>query len=310
MEDTEAGAVADYWNANRDKATHSGFWMAHPACRHAINRRIAGDPHEWPLDWFRRVHARTPFTRGLSWGCGLGAFERAAIHSGVARRIDAFDISGASLRDAERLAGDQGISGIAYALGDFNDPAVGRGLYDAVFFHQSLHHVAALERLFRRLALALGPRAVLYADEYVGPSRTHWTRRELELAQAILDLLPDSAKLQRSLQFPIEAADPSEAVRSDEVPGFLREFFDVVAWRPYGGQLADLLFPCLRAEWLQSEEGSRAIGSVLAIEDDQLRKDPASTHYVVAVGRLKPLHRLAGPLGRQARAALRRRIGR
>jgi SAM-dependent methyltransferase len=309
MEDTEASPVARYWNANRDKATHPGFWMAHPACRQAINRRVSGDPHEWPLDWFRRTRAGTVFARGLSWGCGLGAFERAAIRAGLVRRIDAFDISGESLRDAERAAAEEGIAGITYASGNFNDPVLRTETYDAVFFHQSLHHVAALERLFRSLALALTPGAWLYADEYVGPSRTHWTPQELALAQAVLELLPDEAKLQGTLEFPIEADDPSEAIRSDEIPRFLRDFFDVVAWRPYGGQLADLLFPCLRAEWLESQAGIRAIGAVLAIEEDELRRDPETTHYLVVAGRLKPLHRLARPLGRQALAALRRRIG-
>jgi hypothetical protein len=51
-------AVARYWDENRQKAKDPAYWMAHPLCRQAINRRVSGDPHEWPLDWFKRVHVR------------------------------------------------------------------------------------------------------------------------------------------------------------------------------------------------------------------------------------------------------------
>lgn len=301
-------SVARYWDANREKARDPTFWMAHPVCRQATNRRVSGSPHEWPLDWFKRVYVRAPFEHGISWGCGLGAFERAAIRSGVVRTVDAFDISPASLRDARVEAEREGIEGITYREGDFNHPEIENGRYDIVFFHQSLHHVMALERLFRQLALALRPGALVYVDEYVGPSRDSWTTEDLRLGQSILNLLPGEARLEDILEFPIEAGDPSEAVRSHEIPVFLTDFFDVLAWRPYGGQLVDLLFPCLDPEWLASQEGYRAVDAILAIEDDEMSKRPRSTHHLVMVGRLKPLRRLMRPLGRQVVAAVRRRI--
>ena len=119
---TVADEASRFWDANREKSKDPSYWMAHPLCRQAINRRVTGDPNVWPLDCFKHIFAATPFDRGISWGCGLGAFERGAIRIGVVREIDGFDISPASLEDAKREALKEGIEGIHYRLGDFDDP--------------------------------------------------------------------------------------------------------------------------------------------------------------------------------------------
>ena len=310
MIDTTARKVAAYWDENRQKTADPTFWMAHPLCRQAINRRVSGSPHEWPLDWFKRVHAPDGFGTGLSWGCGLGAFERAAIRMGLVREIDAFDVSPISLEDARELADKEGLAGIQYRIGDFNDPDLPHRRYDIVFFHASLHHVAALERLFRRLSFALKPGGAVYVDEFVGPSRDRWSPGDLKLAQGVLDMLPGDAKERSQIDFPIEANDPSEAIRSSEIGRFLNEFFEIVDWRPYGGQLVDLILPCLRPGWPESPEGCRSIQAMLEIEDYELSRNPAASHHLVAFGRLKPPPRLALPLARQTLQAVKRRFGR
>lgn len=306
--DQLAADASAYWDTNREKANDPAFWMAHPICRAYINRRVTGSPHEWPLDWFKREHVREPFERGVSWGCGLGPFERAARKLGLVKEIDAFDISATSLADARAEAKKAGISGINYQLGDFNNPRLGPDGYDIAFFHASLHHVGALERLFRRLSLALNAGGLIYLDEYVGPSRTEWTEDRLAVGRAILDLLPAEAKITNTLHAPIELTDPSEAIRSSEISTFVKEFCDVVFWRPYGGQIVDLVLPCVRHEWAHSEQGMRAVEAMLRLEDEELRSRPASSHYLVACGRLKSFPRLWRPLGRQVAQAARRRI--
>jgi len=305
---TDLQRAADYWDANREKAKDPAFWMAHPLCRRAINRRVSGSEHEWPLDWFRRVTGPKSFDRGVSWGCGLGPFERAAIRAGIVREIDAFDLSPVSLENAKKEAAREGITGINYGLGNFDDPRLASRRYDIVFFHASLHHVGALERLFRRLTFALKPGGAIYVDEYIGPSRFHWTQADLELGQAVLDMLPPEAKLCSQIELPIEKDDPSEAFRSDEIPKFIREFFDVIEWRPYGGQVTDLVMPCVSSEWAASEEGSQFVQSMLDIEDWELSKDSSSSHHLVAYGTLKTVLGLAWPLGRQVIQAAKRRM--
>jgi SAM-dependent methyltransferase len=273
--------VASYWDANREKTKDPAFWMAHPRCRSAINRRVSGSEHEWPLDWFKRITVGGGrFGRGLSWGCGLGAFERSAIKAGLVERIDAFDVSSRSLEEARETAANEAIEGIQYQIGSFDDPILTPRLYDIVFFHASLHHVFALERLFRRLSFSLKPRG--------------W--------------IPDDAKLTTQVPLPIEPNDPSEGARSDEIPRFIREFFDVTEWKPYGGQVTDVVLPCVSRDWAASEEGSKFVQAMLDIEDWQLSALPSLNHHVVAFGRLKHPARLVRPLLRQTSQAVERRL--
>jgi O-antigen biosynthesis protein len=283
-----ASRAGEYWDANREKTRDPAFWMAHPLCREAINCRVSGSPREWPLDWFRRVHVEEPFERGVSWGCGTGAFERSAIRTDIVKTIDAFDVSEKSLDEARREAERESLAAcLHYRTGNFDDPMVPRYRYDIAMFHAALHHVSQLERLFRRLALGLKPRGALYLDEYVGPSRHTWRPRDLDLAQSVLDMVPPEARTRERIEAPVEVNDPSEAIRSAEIPHFVREYFDIFAWKPYGGQIADLVFPCVKPEWTASPEGYRFVAAMLAIEDHELARDPATTHHAVAFGRLK-----------------------
>lgn len=299
---------ARYWDANREKSKDPTFWMAHPLCRQAINERVSGSPHEWPLDWFKRTRVPASFRLGLSIGCGLGAFERSAIKCGLVERIHALDISEKSLADARSQALREGFQSIDYLKGDFNNPVLPFQAYDAVFFHASLHHVAALELLFRRLSLALKPGAAVYVDEYVGPSRTEWKAEDLARAQAFLNSLPSSARAVDQIALPIQADDPSEAVRSSEIPLFLREFFSIIEWRPYGGQMVDLLFPCLQADWVNSPDASLHVRRMLEVEKEELQTHPSASHHVVAYGRLKPAVSLAAAVSRFAGRSLIRRF--
>ncbi len=311
MEPEHARQVASFWDENRYKVTRDpAFWMAHPQCREAINRRIGGDPNEWPLDRFKRIHAAKPFERGISWGSGLGAFERAVVRLGIAKEVDAFDLSPKSVADARAEAEKEGIPGAHFHVGDFNDPKIPPNRYDIVFFHQSLHHVGSLERLFRRLAISLRPRAAIYLEEFTGPSRDQWTDQKLASAQAVLDRLPEEPKLTRALGAPIAGDDPSEAIRSGEIVRFLREFFDFVEWKPYGGQIVDLVFPAIAKDWAHSPEGCAATLDMLKVEDDEIARDENLSHHLYAFGHLRQRHRLALPLAKQVAKAVTRRAKR
>ena len=285
--DSHHEAAATFWDAHHEKSRDPSYWMAHPLCRAAINRRVTGSAGEWPLDWFARVHVAAPFARGLSWGCGTGGFERSAVRAGVVREVDGFDISQGSLEEARRAAAEEGLAGLHYARGNFDDPRLPRRAYDVVFFHQSLHHVSRLERLFEAVSRALVEGGAMYADEYVGPSRNRWTRRHVQRAQALLDRLPVRAKIPRRIELPVEKHDPSEAARSGELAAFLREYFEPIEWKPYGGQIASLVFPYLRPAWVATDDGGRAVTEILELEEEELLADPSATHYLVAFGRLR-----------------------
>lgn len=253
MDDT--ARARQFWENELVAPVHSG-WMQFPAVRQHIIEQI-GVGYGWPMDWLLHHLGGRTFERGLSIGCGTGALERDLIQRGICRRIDAFDGAVASLAVARREA--RGLP-IRYFAADFNRPALPRGLYDAVFFHQSLHHVAKLERLLRAVMLALKPDGLLYLDEYVGPSRTWWTEARFEKERALFrELVPEHARLSKELPLPIVYGDPSEAVQSGEIRAQLRGGFEVLAERGYGGTLLSMMCPAVWWERADAQQLQRLI---------------------------------------------------
>jgi SAM-dependent methyltransferase len=156
-----------------------------------------------------------------------------------------------SLRTARRDAEKEGYAGrIHYFASDFNRPVLPRNTYDIVFFNQSLHHVGKLEKLFRAVLRAMKPEAVLYLDEYIGPSRTQWNDEVIAPHRAVFATLPAEARKGNFLPLPIQYDDPSEAIRSGEIVEQLKIGFEIEEMRNYGGNLLAVLYPMV--EWTRA----------------------------------------------------------
>jgi SAM-dependent methyltransferase len=246
------GDAFQFWDREVQAPIHVS-WMGQPTIRAYINHSITGSFHEWPFDWFQKTYPGRTFERALSIGCGTGALERPLIARGICRRVDAFDGSIGSLAVATQEARKQNLEGIHYFAGDFNDPHLPADRYDIVFFHQSLHHVAKLEKLFRQVRRALKPGGLLYLDEFIGPSRTDWDEELTATYRRLYKLVKPEWRLYEELPAPIQADDPSEAIRSGEIMPELEAGFDVKHFRGYGGNIISVIYPALRTELLPQE---------------------------------------------------------
>jgi O-antigen biosynthesis protein len=241
-------ASRTFWDREIQRPTHVE-WMAIPAVAETIHRRVGGGTALWPLDWFERAYPGTKFERALSIGCGAGALERDLVRRGLCATVDAFDGSIASLAAARREARAAGMGGqLRYFAADFNAPAFPRAAYDAVFIHQALHHVAKLEKLLRAIRRCLKPGGLLYLEEYVGPSSTAWNADRLAPLARLYEELPRSLRRLDRLPSPIQADDPSEAIRSGEIREQVAIGYDVEHERGYGGNLLSVILPALALE--------------------------------------------------------------
>jgi SAM-dependent methyltransferase len=248
-----------FWDSEIEEPTHTS-WMAPLEVRHYINEQISGDRGVWPIEWLQRELEGRVFSRALSIGCGTGVLERQLIELGICRQIDAFDVSIASVQRASRAARESNLgSTVRYFVSDFNRPAISGDTYDAVFFHQSLHHVAKLEKLLRAVLSAVRPNAVIYLDEYIGPSRTDWNERRLEPYQDLYVTLPPEARWFDYMPFPVEWNDWSEAVRSAEIVRQLGVGFHLEKFRGYGGNVLSVLWPALIQSRITPDDVARFI---------------------------------------------------
>jgi SAM-dependent methyltransferase len=272
-----------YWS---DAFDHGGIttWMSEERCRLSINQMITGSANEWPMEWFQRVFAPDPDSIGLSLGCGDGALERDVRAKDICREITGVDLSRRALELAAKTASADGLEGISYERGDFNDLDLEADRFDIVFFHQAMHHVANLEGCLEQIQKTLKKDGYFYLDEYVGPSRDQWTDTLVEAANEVYRTLPNSIRRSRSVPFPIEEDDPSEAVRSGDIVPLVEAGFDIIERRDYGGNLLSLIHPLLRWDSMNEDSRGEVLESLIE-EERNLLAAGAPTYYTVIIAR-------------------------
>ena len=260
-------------------------WLHEPRVRRHVNACITGSEDRWPMDWFRDRHA-AGFTDGVSLGCGDGVFERDVARKGICTRILALDLLQEALDRARESTRKAELDGIEYRRADLNRVELEADAFDIAFFHQSLHHVEALESCVAEVAKSLRPGGMIYLDEYIGPSRTEWKPELIAPAERLYQELPVSLRRSRRLGFPIDRRDPSEAIRSSQIVAVLERHFEVVERRDYGGNLLSVIHPHLRHDRLSTPGGERAVADLIEAETLLLASGEPS-YYAVIVARLK-----------------------
>jgi SAM-dependent methyltransferase len=237
-----------YWD---DLARHQGgegieeIWLNHPLVRAEANRLITGDPNQWPVDWLQTQVK--PAAEAVSIGCGTGSFERVVAERGVVSRITGIDTAPQPLEVAARLAREANLAGrVSYAQADATQWLKSRkASLDAVFFHASLHHFPRPAELLATVRSALRPGGYLYLDEYIGPARDEWSMFKLALPNLAYSLLPFGVRRPTIVRAPINREDPTEAIASSSIVEAVRQNFEDVVIRPYGGHLLAVIYPNL-----------------------------------------------------------------
>jgi SAM-dependent methyltransferase len=273
-----------YW-ADLDSHAWDEIWMSPPSVRAAINRRVTGNPNQWPIAWLPQIAGeRVPFKRAISIGCGLGHFERSLAQLGIVKHVTGIDSSAPVIEQARRSASDLPES-ISYLVADARSVLRDSRDLDAVFFHASLHHFQRLPEFLEVVRGALAPKGILYLDEYVGPARDEWTWRHLLAWNRIYRRLPPAVRRTRVVRRPINRQDPTEAIESSGILPAVNEHFRIVARRDYGGNLLAPIYPSMRRP---DQPGGppvavfdAAVEMLLDREETLLRREPS--FYTVAV---------------------------
>jgi SAM-dependent methyltransferase len=243
--------VGAQW-ARRETAVRS--WWHSPVVMGEIQRRVTGEMDKLVEEYFYDRYCQAPFARALSLGAGSGQLEQSMLKLGVCEEILGIDISDARVEHANAAIPAALKGRLAFECHNLETWRPD-GQFDLLIARDVLHHIARLEELCDALNGLLRPGSLLYVDEYVGPTRFQWTDKQLEVIARLLDRLspalvadlvePARGSRRRAQRPTVEnmiAADPSESVRSQEIPAILGAHFDVVERRPYGGAVFHQLF--------------------------------------------------------------------
>ena len=138
----------------------------------------------------------------------------------------------------------------------------------------SLHHIENLEHIFRQIQKALKPNGLFVLNEFVGPNRFQWTKKQVDIANDLLEIIPLKYKhckirneikktvYQPTVQSMIET-DPSEAVRSEEIIDIVTSIFKIIHRQDYGGTILNILLEGIVCNFMETDENAIALLNML-----------------------------------------------
>jgi len=182
-------------------------------------------------------------TRGLSLACGSGRSERHALAQGICTSFHGIDVAEDAIQEARKVAARENLN-ITYERGDLNTIKLEPKRYDLVLTQNCLHHVLQLEYLADEIHRAMTPDGALWIHDYVGETQFQYSDKRLEIANAVLKLLPEKLRTNRVNETvvrqinrpkPGQMPSPFEAIRSAEIMPIFMERFEVLEKHVNGG---------------------------------------------------------------------------
>lgn len=300
-EPSKWGAVSELWGqraADLVSDDRPSSWSELPqVIQLYIHPLLSGTSDIGWLELISRRYFTEPVTKALSLGCGGGALERHGLILNMAEQFDAFDISDGALQLARELASEHKLSGrINYQVADLNALVLPENYYDAVFASQSVHHIEALEHYLDQVVRTLKPGQLFIVNEFVGPSQFQWTDVQVERSQFLLDQLPEKYRVRirsKGIKTEIDrptvenmiVADPTEAIRSQDILPELEKRFDIVEKMDFGGTLLHLVLDDIAGNFTNSSEDIAYLQMLFDEEQRLLKSGEISSDFTLIVAR-------------------------
>ncbi|MHC4220875.1 MAG: class I SAM-dependent methyltransferase [Planctomycetota bacterium] len=272
-------------------------WLDIPAVEQRVNRLISGDEQ---VDYYQYIcdkylENKQPLT-GLSLACGTGLRELVWARSGKFKSIDAYDLSVPRIEYANKTAREKGFAEIInYRVSNAYEVQLSENSYDVVFGEMALHHFTPLKEIFRRINKALKPGGYFIVNEYVGPTRMQWPKRQLEIVNDVLHLLPKKYRIKWDTGFVKDKVfsqsilrmllgDPSEGIESEKIRPLLQEIFEVAEIKEYGGAILQPLLSNIGHNFLSDDdETQRYLQLCFDAEDTFLNSKEIQSDFIIAV---------------------------
>jgi SAM-dependent methyltransferase len=154
--------------------------------------------------------------------------------------------------------------------------------------------------ILHKVNRSLKPGGYVVVYDFVGPSRFQWTKRQVEIANFLLTILPvarkiewDGKNLKKRVRCPgrlfMALSDPSEAAGSATILPCLKQIFEVIEIKEIGGTILHLLFSGIAHNFRDENPETREwLKLCFEVEDIMMKTKEISSDFVLAVG--KPKH--------------------
>jgi SAM-dependent methyltransferase len=285
--------AAEWWS-DPDREVPGTQWLQIPGASENMNRRATGDPE---MDWI--THSAGLFAKfskpikALSLGCGFGVIERVLRRCDYCQVIHGVDVAEGAIQGARKAAQEEGLDGLTYEVADLNTAKLPKETYDVVYVHAALHHVFQLEHLLDQIKQTLKTGGLFVMYEYIGPSQMQFPRRDLELADAFVNAIPERYRsmprrkhknkmeaLRLSLD-EMNSSDPSESIRASEIVPLTASRFEVRHFRYVGGTLLLLIFSEISGNFKEDDSEIMPLVKALIVLDNFLIDNKVLPSYHV-----------------------------
>ena len=270
-------------------------WWVIPEVSHRVNLLMTGDEKVGYFEYVaKKYFADKKEMVAISLGCGIGHREiKWAGHCDF-KKIHGYDISDNLIQQAKKQAREKQLDQtIEYFAADIHDTDIPENQYDAVFVEQALHHFSPLKDILVKIEKSLKPDGIFVVNEYVGPTRFQYTKRHLEIVNAVRSILPEKLKkhivdgaVKKAIcpsRMSMIFKDPSEAVESGMIMPLLHEIFDVVEVRPYEA-ITHMLFDGIAHNFLSDDpEVKQYIKMCFEIEDVLMQTKELPANFALII---------------------------
>jgi len=280
------------------EGSEGGSWWDSPVIVAECQKMISGNANMNMQQFFKKCLQGRSLEKGVSICSGSGEFERSLIDNGLCRQIDAYELSGKRVEEGRKMAEKDGYA-IRFYQEDVNHAVFNPDHYDVFFSWSALHHIENLEGVIDNARKCLKKKGVLVAQEYIGPNRFQWTKRQVEMVNRVLKRLPErlrrdpkTGNLREEISRPTIAhmmnTDPSEAVRSTEIIPELQKHFKISILRYFGGAIFHPLFNEIMANFNYDSDAEVAlIEMVLLLERVMVEEKVLNEDYAIIIAERK-----------------------
>ncbi len=280
----EGKKIASVWDKSDEVYEIDGFkvyWELLEEVRDYQNQMMTNgkDELEYYASFFPEDKELSDLT-GLIIGCNYGETSPAVAMAKTMpfSKLIVVDIANGLLKRQEKITNGMGLNHIIeYRCMDLNTESLkGQDRYDFIYSLGTIHHLKNLERLFSEINDVLLEDGIFYMREYIGPSYIQYTDTQVEIVNRILAGLPDHLKRDRfgnikntawrpSIE-EVKAGDPSEAVRSQDIMGVVREHLELLTCDMTGGTILAPLLHGIAGNFERGEAEQAILKGLILLE--------------------------------------------
>lgn len=219
----------------------------------------------------------------LSIGCGEGKHERNFAVSTKFSKIIGVDISNERVERAKKIAVENNLK-IDYLSGDFHQMVFEKESFDMILFDSSLHHFNDIDSFLKDEILPLLKKdGHLVVNEFCGPNRLQWKKRQLDFSNDLLKKLPikykkliDGKSVKTKVYRPgiirMLLVDPSEAPDSANLKKAIHNNFTVIEEKELGWNILHLLLKGIAHNFLTNDDETNQIINFLIQKENEFIK--------------------------------------